>query len=107
MALTRRRNRRSAASQPSDQGGHFLDRVWTRAQGLLTVRQGDRVIVGDPAAGVIARARDDLDAGDLAGAVEAVSKLTGPAAQAMTNWVQSARSLLAARTALIGMAGQG
>ncbi len=96
-----------AASRPSDQGGGFLDRAWTRAQGLVTVRQGDRVIVGDPAAGVIARARDDLDAGDLAGTVGAVSSLTGPAAQAMADWLQSARSLLAARTALIGMAGQG
>ncbi len=96
-----------AASRPAGQGDGFLDRVWTRAQGLVTVRQGDHVIVGDPAAGVIAQAREDLDVGDLAGAVEAVSKMTGPAAPAMAGWLQSARSLLAARTALIGMAGQG
>ena len=96
-----------AASRPTDQGNGFLDRVWNRAQGLVTVRQGDHVILGDPASGVIAQAREDLDAGDLTGAVEAVSKLTGPPAQAMAGWLQSARSLLAARTALIGMAGQG
>lgn len=95
-----------AASQTTDQGGGFANRVWQRAQNLVTVRQGDRVLVGDPAAGVIARARDDIDAGDLAGAVDALSKLTGPAEQAVASWVQSARSVLAARTALREMAGQ-
>ena len=95
-----------AVSHPSDQNNGFLDRVWNRAQGLVTVRQGDQVIVGDPAAGILAHAREDLDAGDLAGAVDTVSKLTGPAAQAMAGWLQSARSVLAARTALIGMTGQ-
>ena len=94
------------ASRPSDQNNGFLDRVWNRAQGLVTVRQGDQVIVGDPAAGILAHAREDLDAGDLAGAVDTVSKLTGPAAQAMAGWLQSAQSVLAARTALIGMTGQ-
>ncbi len=96
-----------AASQPADTDSRFLDRVWNRAQNLVTVRQGDRVIVGDPAAGVIARARDDLDAGDLAGAVDALSTLTAPAAQAVAGWLTSARAVVAARTALLGMAGQG
>ncbi|MEO9191221.1 MAG: hypothetical protein ABI224_14675 [Acetobacteraceae bacterium] len=95
-----------AASRPDDADKHFLDRVWTRAQNLVTVRQGDHVLVGDPAAGVIARARDDLDAADVAGAVDALSTLTGPPAQAVAGWLGSARALLEARAALIGMAGQ-
>jgi len=93
-----------AASRPADADKRFLDRVWTRAQNLVTVRQGDHVLVGDPAAGVIARAKDDIDAGDVAGAVDALGTLTGPAGQAVAGWLGSARALLAARAALIGMA---
>lgn len=95
-----------AASRPDDADKRFLDRVWVRARNLVTVRQGDHVLVGDPAAGVVARAGDDLDAGDVAGAVDALSTLTGGAGQAVAGWLGSARSLLEARAALIGMAGQ-
>ena len=54
-----------AASRPDTAGKPFLDRLWTRTQALVTVRQGDKVIVGDPAGGVLAAARARLDAGDL------------------------------------------
>jgi hypothetical protein len=93
-----------AASRPDVQDKPFGERLWQRAQGLVTVREGDRVIVGDPAAGILADARTHLEAGDLAGAVAAVAKLTGPAAEAMATWLAQARSLLAARTALDQMA---
>jgi hypothetical protein len=82
----------------------LLQRMWGRAQTMVTVRQGDRVIVGDAAAGVIARARHALDAGDLAGAVAALGALSGPAAQAMADWVGQAKALLDARAALASMA---
>jgi hypothetical protein len=94
------------ASQPATEGQPFLDRLWTRAQDLVTVREGDRVIVGDPAAGVIARARQALNVGDLHGAVAALDALDGPAAQAMAEWKAKAQSLLDARTALANMAAQ-
>jgi hypothetical protein len=45
-----------------------------------------------------------LDAGDLRGAVAAVEKLQGPAAQAMSGWLEQAKALLAARAALAEMA---
>jgi hypothetical protein len=93
-----------AASKPSAEGKPFLDRVWLRAQDLLTVREGDRVIVGDPAAGILARARQALNAGDLAGAVAALDALQGPAAQAMADWKAQAQDLLDARAALAAMA---
>jgi hypothetical protein len=89
-----------AAARPPDDGEPLLARIWARAQDLVTVRQGDRVLVGDPAAGVLGRARTALDAGDLAGAVAAVGTLTGPPAQAMAGWLADARSLLDARAAL-------
>ncbi len=82
----------------------MLDRLWTRAQMLVMLREGDRVIVGDPAAGVIARAREALLAGDLRGAVDALNKLNGPAAQAMASWKSRAQSLLDARAALATLA---
>jgi hypothetical protein len=82
----------------------FLARMLAHAGDLVTVRQGDRVLMGDPAAGVLARAHTALAAGDLAGAVEAVSSLSGPAATAMTGWLGNAKALLAARAGLTDMA---
>jgi hypothetical protein len=93
-----------AASEPTA-GKHFLDRLWTNAQDLVTVRQGSHVLVGDPAAGLVAEAQQDLDHNDLSGAVAALSNLKGQAAQAASDWLQSAHDLLAARSALLGMAG--
>ena len=75
------------------------------------MRQGEHVLIGDPAAGVLVRAQTALDAGDLAGAVAAVASLTGStltsgAAQALAAWLDQARGLLAARAALAEMAAQ-
>jgi len=92
------------AAQPDTAGKPLGERLWERAQQLITVREGDRVIVGDPAAGVLAHAQQELDAGDLSGAVASVSTLTGPAAQAMASWLDQAMALLAARAALDTMA---
>jgi hypothetical protein len=89
-----------AAARPTTDGRPLLGRLWAEAQDLVTVRQGDRVLVGDPAAGVLDRARAALDAGDLAGAVAAVAALTGAPAQAMASWLAEARALLEARAAL-------
>ena len=89
-----------AAAKSQSEGKPLLARLWAETQDLVTVRQGDHVLVGDPAAGVLARARAALDAGDLAGAVAAVAALTGPAAQAMAGWLADARALLDARAAL-------
>ena len=89
-----------AAARPPTEGKPLLARLWAETQDLVTVRQGDRVLVGDPAAGVLERARAALDAGDLAGAVAAVGALTGAPAQAMAGWLADARALLEARAAL-------
>ncbi len=93
-----------AASRPDMDDKPFLARMLAHAGDLVTVRQGDRVLMGDPAAGVLARAHTALAAGDLAGAVEAVSSLSGPAATAMTGWLGNAKALLAARAGLTDMA---
>lgn len=85
----------------------LLDRMWSRAQQSLTVRQGDHIIVGDEVNGVIERARQALDAGDLAGAVSALDRLIGPAKAAMSGWVGQAQSLLDARAAIGALAARG
>jgi hypothetical protein len=93
------------ASQPAIMDNQdFGSRLWTRAQQAVTIRQGDRVLVGDPVAGVISHAREQLDNGDLAGAVSALKGLAGPAAEAMKPWVDKAQSLLDARAAIASMA---
>ena len=79
----------------------FLTRLWDRAQNGIVVRQGDRVLVGDAVTGVLEHAKRLLEAGDLAGAVNALGALTGPAADAMAPWTAQAKSLLDARAALV------
>lgn len=91
------------ATSPDTANKPFLARMLANAEGLVTVRQGDRVLVGNATAGVLARAHTALEAGDLAGAVADVSSLTGPPAKAMGPWLRKARALLAARSALAEM----
>lgn len=104
LAFPRAEHAALAASQPDTTGKPFLSRLLTRAEDLVTVRQGDRVLIGDSAAGVLARARIALDAGDLAGAVAAISALPGPAATAVATWRADAQSLLDVRADLAAMA---
>jgi hypothetical protein len=87
---------------PADQP--WMTRLWNRARDLITIRQGEHVLVGNPDAATLARARAALDAGDVTDAVAAVSTLNGPPAQAMAGWLDQARGLLAARAALADMA---
>ena len=94
----------ATASQPVTAGESVTQRMWQRAQGLVTVRQGDKVLVGAPAATTLAHAQGLLDAGDLAGSVAALGALDGPAAAAMAGWRDQAKSLLDARAALAAMA---
>jgi hypothetical protein len=95
-----------AAKQPDNTDGPFIDRVWERAQGLITIRRGDNIVVGNPSAVALNHAQAALDAGDLAGAVSAVETLSGQPRQAMANWQADAKALLGARSALADMADQ-
>jgi len=94
------------AKQPDTDDAPFARRVWERAQGLVTIRRGDEVVVGNPSAVVLNQAQTALDAGDLAAAVQAVQTLKGPPLQAMADWLGQAKALLAARSALAEMADQ-
>jgi hypothetical protein len=94
------------AGQAPDDDRPFWKRLLTRLEDLVVVRQGDRVVVGDPAAGVLSRARTALRAGDLTGATAALSGLRGPAATAMAAWLADAIALRDARTALVDLESQ-
>ena len=94
-----------AASQPGiTEGQPFLTRAWIRAQQAVTVRQGDKVLVGDPAAGVLEHARMLIDAGDVPGALKTLDGLSPSAKAGMADWMSQARALIDARAALAGMA---
>jgi hypothetical protein len=96
-------------SRPDTEGKPFLDRVLERLQDfrLITVREGDHVVIGNEAASILSHARTLLDAGDLNGAARTVASLTGPPAAAMAAWLGDARALIAAREALAALAGNG
>ncbi len=94
-----------AASQPPAAGLSLGQRVLRNVQSLVTVRQGDRVVLGPPASETLGTAQQRLDAGDLAGAVAALDALDPAAAAAMAGWRERAQSLLDARAALATAAG--
>lgn len=84
----------------------FWPAVWARAGSLITVRRGDRVLVGSQQIGTIDRARVALEAGDLAGAVAISGTLTDGPATAFADWRAQAQGLLSARAALAQLARQ-
>ncbi|WP_459676279.1 COG4223 family protein [Acidisoma sp. 7E03] len=92
------------AGGPAEAKRGFWAGAWQRVQNLVTLREGDRVIVGDQTSGILAHARRLLDAGDLSGAVTVLGTLQGPASQAMAPWMDQAKALTAARQALAEMA---
>jgi uncharacterized phage infection (PIP) family protein YhgE len=97
----------AAASTPDVENKGFFDRALARLQQSVTVRQGDHVIVGDPASGILARAQDDVNNGDLKAAVQVLGGLKGAAAGKVADWVAQVNALLEARAALAALAAHG
>ena len=92
------------ASVPQTAERPFLDRLWSRAQQAVSVREGDRVLIGDPVTGTLARARRALDGNDLPATLAVLQGLSGSPRQAMAAWMAEAQGLLDARAALAQMA---
>jgi len=88
------------ASQPARDGKSLGERILLHASTLLTVRQGDHVVVGAPATTVLELAAVRLEAGDLAGTLAQLDALDGSAAKAIAGWRDNAQALLDARAAL-------
>ena len=73
--------------------------------GLVTIRRGETVIWGDEAAAALEAARRALEAGDLPGALGKLAPLPPNARAALGAWEAEAQALLAARAALLTLAG--
>jgi hypothetical protein len=91
-------------SQSSVTSGPFIDRIWERAQGLVTVRRGDEVVIGDESALRLTHASAALEAGDLVAAVHETSQLDPKPLHALGDWLAEAKALIDARAALTDMA---
>jgi hypothetical protein len=87
----------TAEAPPADDD--WSERAWARLRGLVTIRRVDGAGQSAPEAALSAADRA-LMAGDLAAAVSALDRLTGPAAEAARPWLEMARQRLAAETAL-------
>jgi uroporphyrinogen-III synthase len=82
------------------EGAGWTDRALQRLTRLVTVRRVGADVAGDVPDAVAARAEARLAAGDVAGAVAEVDRLTGPAAAAAQAWLAAAKARLAAERTL-------
>ena len=82
----------AADRQPTSDG--WFERTAAKLTGFVTVRRIDGK--GSGADAIVARAEIAARKGDLAGAADEMSSLTGPAAEASAAWLKAARDRLAA-----------
>ena len=94
-----------AASEPAKEGQSILESASARLAGLVTIRRGETIIWGDEAAAALEAARRALEAGDLPGALGRLGPLPPAARAALGGWEADAQALLAARAAIITLAG--
>jgi hypothetical protein len=94
-----------AASEPAKEGQSILESASARLAGLVTIRRGETVIWGDEAAAALEAARRALEAGDLPGALGKLGPLPPAARAALSGWESDAQALLAARAAIVTLAG--
>src|SRR4029077_17554246 len=65
LAFPAAARRAAEASKPRTESASLAQRMCMHIASMVTVREGDRVILGAPASVVLAAARERLDAGDL------------------------------------------
>ncbi|MBL8548796.1 MAG: hypothetical protein JNJ73_02335 [Hyphomonadaceae bacterium] len=85
------------AARQSQAGAGFWGRIQAAMAQWVTVRKAGE---GDTPAGVVERAGRRLAADDLAGAIQELSRLSGPAARAAGPWLSTARRRLEIDTRL-------
>lgn len=93
-----------AAAEP-DQGGGMLDAAAQRLGSLVIIRRGEDLLLGNQTEATLDQARRALEAGDLAGAVARLSRLSASSRAAMSGWLADAEALVAARAALARLMG--
>jgi len=89
-----------AAAEPATEGQGVLEAAATRLSNLVTIRRGESVVWGDAISGELEGARQALNAGDVAAAVQKVEALPEAVRTPMAGWLAQAKGLLEARNAL-------
>lgn len=82
------------------EGNGWIDSAVGKLSTLVTVRREGGGVVGTTDDAIVARAEAALSAGNLGKAVEELSALQGPAAQAAAPWLADAKARLAADQAV-------
>jgi hypothetical protein len=85
--------------------GSLFDSLWASAQSLVTIRRIDEAPTGEGPDASLARAGAALGKGDLAGAVQEVETLEGPAREVFSLWLGQARARLGADAILTRLEG--
>ncbi len=92
---------REAAALPDDPD--WLDQAAAAVNNLVSWRPAAGEVEGDEPAAILARAEHRLGAGNLAGAVAAMQKLSGRAEEPAAAWLEEAAARLRAEDALAGL----
>jgi hypothetical protein len=79
---------------------NWIDRALARARSVVVIRRTGPGVKGSGPEAIVARAEVQLDAGDLASAVDTLSALEGEAAKAAKPWLTAARAHIAALAAV-------
>lgn len=88
--------RRALSGAKREQSSGAWSQFWANVAGLFTVRRiGD--VPGDTPSAIIARAETRLESNDLEGAVTELGDLDGSAAEAFSDWVESAKAKIEAK----------
>ena len=79
--------------------GSWIDRSLSTVTSVVTIRRTSGEASGDSLDAVLDRTADRLEVGNVAGAIEALDVLDGPAADAAAGWLADARDRVALDTA--------
>jgi hypothetical protein len=91
-------------ASPANPNTPFVTRMWEKAQNLITVRNGDTVVLGNALVTALSQARVALEAGDLATAVGVLTPISATGPKVLAQWLADAKALLDARAALADLA---
>jgi hypothetical protein len=93
-----------AATAPAPSGS-FLDSLMASAESLVKIKRIDAPAAGEGPGAALARAKAELDKGDLASAVKEIETLDGASRDAFSAWLGQARARLGADEALTRLEG--
>lgn len=83
--------------------GSWIDRSLSTVTSVVTIRRTSGEASGDSLDAVLDRTADRLEVGNVAGAIEALDGLDGPAADAATGWLADARDRVALDAAVAAL----